>query len=373
MKYNKRCCVAIYILIVFICISMPVKAEAVQLGKTGTDNAKQKVVAIVNGYVITESELEMREKLYFAFNQEIDKQAILDKLIEEKAVITQAKEVGVEPSQIDVERQFRETYEFFSREESLYDNYGEMFDRLNMSFAEYCAQYEKNFTYYRLCLDNLTKELYRQAEVLGQDKFEYSKRQRMQWKENLTVYLIDSAYELDLKKEVFDWNDVKKIYDNNRRQAKVAPLSDEPVGTSFSGTVRKNLYAITADYGAKIFPVSLYIAGRSYNSSGYRWLGPTDIVLYRESELAHEIESLLDDCALTKVNIYRNGALIGDYKTSFSNGCNNSYILPYRMLLGRGSYGCRIGNTGSYSVTVYTVVHIDTMWYEVALSSISMP
>ena len=143
--------------------------------------------------------------------------------------------------------------------------------------------------------------------------------------------------------------------------------------TSFSGDIRKKIYAAAGDFGTKIFSATLYVGGRSYTESGYRWLGPTDILLYRNSEFTHEIESLLEQSALTKVYVYRNGSSLGDFKSLFSRGCNNQYLLPYGSLIAKGCYGGKLGSTGTYSMDVYTIVHIDTMWYEVALTSVSMP
>jgi len=145
------------------------------------------VLLTINDITITEQEFAQRQVLYKAFGQEKTEQELLDRLIEEKSIISQAIALGVEPTESEVTEQLKENYELVKNNQDFQDMYSQVFANLNMTCEEYFSTYESYFTYYKLCLENLTAELYLQAEDKNLNKFDYAEKQRKEWKKNSVI------------------------------------------------------------------------------------------------------------------------------------------------------------------------------------------
>lgn len=364
-KFRKITAVILTVAMAFS-VAIPAFAEEISL-----DNNATLMIASVNDVTITQDELNSRKVLYDAFGSQKTMQDVFDKLIEEKAVISQAIDLGVEPTKQEIAERVNENNTLVENNADFFNNYSDVLNRLGMSWVEYVEKYETYFTYYQLCLENLTKELYNQADNRGLNRYDYVENERTEWKNSLQVVLFSDDLTVDLTKNIVDWDAVKAHYENENVQLNnVSPRADLPVGTTIGGRASKNCVVWNADFGTKNFPVVFCISGNAYEESGGQWLGATDIYMYRQNEYAYEIDALFDSAMLTSVKASRNGSVLStDYLSLFSHGLNNQYITEYDMVIQKGCYGGQLGSTGNYTLTAYSTVFIDTYAFSVEVTT----
>lgn len=374
MKNNK---VIKTVLLIFVMLYMSNPAYAVTDLMETTDTEiihDTKTLVIVNDIAVTKEEFDMRRALYQATGNLKTDQEIMDKLVDEKATISHAVHLGVSPTEKEVAEYMKELYLVATNDKDTSADFSAM-EKLNMTVDEYFEEYEHYFSYYKICIENVTKYYEKQAAKLKCDKYDYTAAQRMQWKAEADVYN-ESGLTIDLNKQVINWDKVKtaqtdkilleekiSLMDENA----VLPLSDEPVGTSFSGFQRTNIVYTDPDYGVMNFPVCIDAVGRGYDANGYKWLNPTDVVIYRGDSYVGEASALFDGVVLSSVDAYRNNTLVKDYLSLFSDaGYIYDRLLPSIPVLTRHCMTGKLSTSGTYYLDFVAIVFINTYNAEIS-------
>ncbi len=343
------------LLITIVCLfclisSVGYSQDNINCSNPATDTDSNKVVIDINNLSITKEDISLRNDLYQILTDNYDTDHVIDRLIEEKSVISQAAEKGVLPSQEDLYAEIEKVRDLLSENE-------DVLNKLNMDKEEYILKYEYDFKYYLLCLTNLTNKLNEEAESLNVDASLYNQQKREEWKHSAKVSVYDPNISINLDKSIIGWEKIKAYNENVKNASYPVLLDDSQYGKTFANSQYYKLPFKHPDYGILSAASSIYIQGSIREESGYKWLGPTDIFVHRENNYPSEVESLIS-ATLTKVNISRNNSLLGDYKNNFSDGLFNQYLTNYRKYLTKKWIGGRLSSSGTYSIEAVASIHI---------------
>ncbi|MBE6113135.1 MAG: hypothetical protein E7195_09015 [Peptococcaceae bacterium] len=374
MKDNKIVNI-IVLMCILLFISNPIYAATdltvnSDMGVANTTN----MLVTVNNIPVTQEEFDKRRALYQATGNPKTDQEIMDKLVDEKATISHAVYLGVEPTEKEVAEYMQGLYVVATSDKDTSADFSAI-EKLDMTLDEYFEEYEQYFSYYKICIENVTRYYEEEAASLKCDKYDYTAAQRIQWKADAEVYN-ESGLTIDLNKQVINWEKVKTAQTDRvileekllmMDENAILPLSDEPVGTSFSGYQRTNIIYTDPDYGVMNFPVSIDAIGRGYDANGYKWLNPTDVVIYRSDSYVGEAAGLFDQVVLTSVDAYRNGTFVKDYLSLFGNlGSIHDRLLPNSPELSRYCLTGKLSTSGTYYLDFVAIVFINT--YNVEIS-----
>lgn len=334
---------------------VPAFAEEHTMANATTD------LVVVNGLKITNDEFELRKEYYSLIGENTTDQFILDNLVEEKAVISYAEFLGVQPSEREVVNEMKELYNILNNTSQNTIIVGD----INLSLEEYFSCYEREFAYYRLCIDNLMKELYAQAEALNIDKYDYAIQKRFEWKSS-AEFLNNTDVYIDLQKQFIDGKGLKKAMEEKTTvlsmKDSVQPLADLPEN-SFSGHQRTNIVCISGKYGILNFPVSIDIMGWEYNDSGDQWISSTDAIICRHDNYYGDPATYLTAAFFTSADGYKDGSFVRDYYSAFSAGYINDRLLSSSPIYGMHTFGTNLGAEGAYYLNCVATVIINSTSY----------
>ena len=315
-----------------------------------TNNFTDECIAEVNDIKIMRSELDKRiayKQLFGEAPTSIDENAIFNKLVEEKAAISQAAAYGVLPTEEDViayTKQILNGFEYSTECQ-------EALKKLDLTYEEYLETFEYDFKYYWLCVDNIGKFLSKEAETKNLNIDQLYKEERINWKKNANI-IYNPKYNYDKNKmyenfgssfsELFSYD--APTYENN--STLLQTLSDEPTGTLFGGTKYYNLYIPDTDNGAYSIQMYLDIMGYETDSNNLKYIASTDVVVYKNAEVPLVVRNNITFGPLMGFTIYQDNKEHSELLKNFSRGYLHSRLTPLGISYGASTYGTSIGSSG---------------------------
>lgn len=341
------------------------------------------VVAEVNGWPITMGEIAYRKGMNEAFGVMADANYIFNYLIEEKIKISQAQAYGVLPTMEDVYNSINNRKQMINEDDTK-KTINDFIKQIQISEDDYWNVYEVYNQFRVMTFSNLWQAILQEGRSNGliapQDatqedieKYQYSNTNEyyfdklLEFKNKSTINMMkndDLKYSTVLDK-VFMFSGANKegmskkdLVDKETSQV-LPTISIMRVNANVSKTVSATTLQLVAEAGWLSFPYTVGFYGYQFDEHGQQAISPMDIIIYRTTQYPPEIESRVSGFITECRVLNSGGSVVYNFTGTFGNNLNWSYMTPYGLDYGKGSYGGNVGASGSYKVRVTGGLAID--------------
>ncbi|MGI6679672.1 MAG: hypothetical protein ACOX2Q_11705 [Dehalobacterium sp.] len=354
------------------------------------------IVAEVNGWTITMDEISYRTGMNEAFGEISDANYVFNYLLEEKIKMSKAQDYGVLPTLEDVYKSIKERKKMIKENTEFNKTIDNFIKQLQISEDDYWNVYEVYNQFRVITFNNLWQVLLEEGrsnglvapqnatqEVITKYKYydidEYYFDTLLEFKDNSTVDMIqkdDFNYCIMLDK-VFTFNGAgesgmsKKDISDKEKEQVINAMPEINATSNVSKSVSATTLQAVADAGWLSFPYTVSFQGLQFDEHNMQFISPIDIIIYRTTQYAPEIESRVSGFITECKALNSSGSVVYNLTGTFGNRLNWSYLTPYGLVYGKGSYGGNLGASGTYKVRVTGGLSIDNATPGVHTSSLT--
>ncbi len=224
---------------------------------------------------------------------------------------------------------------------------------------------------------NATQEVITKYKYYDIDEYYFDTL--LEFKDNSTVDMIqkdDFNYCIMLDK-VFTFNGAgesgmsKKDISDKEKEQVINAMPEINATSNVSKSVSATTLQAVADAGWLSFPYTVSFQGLQFDEHNMQFISPIDIIIYRTTQYAPEIESRVSGFITECKALNSSGSVVYNLTGTFGNRLNWSYLTPYGLVYGKGSYGGNLGASGTYKVRVTGGLSIDNATPGVHTSSLT--